>query len=658
MERERYQRLVSEVVRGVDRKRLGTAMSIEKPVERMDAVTRLLRGSLLSSSVGMYNSQMYHYGGKIYEVIEYDDFGNLVYDVLRELELPEGDYSRVEGVIRVCRRVVTTKQLRVSGDVVVFRNGVYDVENNRLEEFSSKYVQFGMVDYDYDPKARGFLWQAFLDQVLPNKAYQRILQEFVGALYIDRRKVRMETMLMLLGSGANGKSVIFDTITGVVGEKGVSNFGIDELIGKGTERKRNIASLNGKRLNYASETGQFTIDGSSGVLKALISGEPVEARALYGNNFTAYDIPLIMINCNRLPQLKDFSQGMRRRLMVIPFNVEIPRSKQNKMLSYELRAEYPAIFNWAMAGRTIFLGEGCHLPESEVLEEIVEDYQMEGSGILSFMAANGYLRRDRQATDAVPVWWRLSRIYTEYKVWCHRTGEDAQCMRSASQMLREYGYKRRRTGNGTEFAIYGETARRAERRRKKEFSKIMEIEDAEARMASLDMKKSEYIKARCEQVFGWKRIAVGIKDLIKQTQMDCDFKKEIYCGRMDGCFRKIEGIYIFNLDMVESCWMPLYEQRRIALMERRKRKEKAEKERDLLMRTGAYRDVMATMAVNGLHVEEGDDEFPLAVDDDDETLRTEYEELQAAYGEPLDVSGILSMDNEREDNNDNLNIEE
>lgn len=66
MERERYQRLVSEVVRGVDRKRLGTAMSIEKPVERMDAVTRLLRGSLLSSSVGMYNSQMYHYGGKRY----------------------------------------------------------------------------------------------------------------------------------------------------------------------------------------------------------------------------------------------------------------------------------------------------------------------------------------------------------------------------------------------------------------------------------------------------------------------------------------------------------------------------------------------------------------------------------------------------------------
>ena len=36
-------------------------------------------------------------------------FGNLIYDLMRKCKMPNGDYSRVEGVLKVCKRVVAGK---------------------------------------------------------------------------------------------------------------------------------------------------------------------------------------------------------------------------------------------------------------------------------------------------------------------------------------------------------------------------------------------------------------------------------------------------------------------------------------------------------------------------------------------------------------------
>lgn len=58
--------------------------------------------------------------------------------------------------------------------------------------------------------------------------------------------------------------------------------------------KQNIASINGKRLNYCSEMQTKEFGANADALKALISGEPFEVRLVYINNFTARNIPLLM----------------------------------------------------------------------------------------------------------------------------------------------------------------------------------------------------------------------------------------------------------------------------------------------------------------------------------------------------------------------------
>ena len=53
----------------------------------------------------------------------------------------------------------------------------------------------------------------------------------------------------------------------------------------GSNRDKNIARINGKLLNYCSEVSRKSI--ASDFAKALISGEPLPARELYGMPFTA-----------------------------------------------------------------------------------------------------------------------------------------------------------------------------------------------------------------------------------------------------------------------------------------------------------------------------------------------------------------------------------
>ena len=103
------------------------------------------------------------------------------------------------------------------------------------------------------------------------------------------------------------------------------------------------------------------IGRDSDVLKSLISGEPTEARPMYGDNFTAYDIPLLMANANQMPYLKDWSYGMKRRICILPFEIEIPIARQRKSLARDLEREYSAIFNWILEGRDRFISNGYRL---------------------------------------------------------------------------------------------------------------------------------------------------------------------------------------------------------------------------------------------------------------------------------------------------------
>lgn len=438
---------------------LDTAMSQKNRSRRIGMVMSIIRSSLSQAPIGVFNGVIYGYNSKIYEVMSQKDFYTLIYETVECLGLPFEDMLMVDKIEKACRSVVMKKEIRPMSDYVVFQNCVYDIRRKKEFAFSARYVQMSRLDYEHNGNMRPYMWMTFLDEVLPDKKKQLVLQEFLGSIFIDRQEAKMEKMLILLGDGANGKSVVFETVLGVLGRENVTNFGLQSLIA-GTERKHNIATINGKRLNYCSEIQAIEIGKDSDALKTLVSGEPTEARALYGQNFMARDIPLLMSNANRMPYLTDMSVGMRRRLCIIRFGITIPKEKQNTQLAEQLKAEYPGIFNWMIEGRDRFIQNGYKLTHYQTTETTVEEFLQSTNTVIQYMADAKYYPFDFKAEDKVPVWRTYKTIYDNYVAWCQGNDTIPETRRSMAFILKKQGYRKRRMSTGTEYAVFGKKGKK------------------------------------------------------------------------------------------------------------------------------------------------------------------------------------------------------
>ena len=460
MDKDKYDMLIDELwgimQEDYNGKDIELAVRIRSRYERIGTITELIRSAAERSSLSRFNGSLYCFTGKIYEKVTWRDVKNAVYDIMKKMDCPKCDFVSKDGIVRDVIDVLEKDPLQVRNEIVVFRNCVLDTDTMETHPHGKEFVQVTMLNYDYDPDAKTFMWYQFLNEVLPDKGRQRILQMFLGAVFVDRSLAKIETMLILKGSGSNGKSVVFDTVMGVLGRDNVSNFGLGALLG-GNDRKMNVASMNGKRLNYCSEIQLKEFGQGSDSLKAIISGEPIEARWLYGQNFTARNIPLLMANANQLPYMKDISHGMARRLCVIAFDVEIPKDKQNKSLSKDMEDEYPGIFNWIMEGRQDFVNNGYKLPFNHDLEDAIDDYQSEYNSALKYMMDEGFKRQvSADVTDVVPRWMSLASLYQRYSRWCTANHvEDVQQKNTFSRSLVAAGWRKRTGSYGVQFAVYG-----------------------------------------------------------------------------------------------------------------------------------------------------------------------------------------------------------
>lgn len=453
------QELWDLIIRDDDGKKVEEIRALKKREDRRGRTKRLLTHAIDKSSVGLFNGLLHFFNGTVYTPINIRTFKRALYDIMSDkIELPDGDLAKLADIYDDCINVVFSKPLTLSSNIMLFKNGALDVETGEFHRnFNKKYVQMWTVDYDYNPKARTFLWYQFLNQVLPDKYLQNVLQMFLGATFVDRKKVKIEHIMILLGKGANGKSVIQNVVCGVLGEQCVSTQEVGRLCARGNDGDMSVAEINGKRLNYCTEMEVTDFYRKSARLKAIVSGENVTARQLYGTPFKATNIPLLMANANQLPIFNKKDDALVRRIYIIPFSVTIPPEKQNKTLSDELMDEYPGILNWILEGREKFIKNGYRLPQDINLSRFIQDEQAEFSSPLKYMSVNGWLAKI-DGVDLEPVnWIKQSNLYKDYVRWCGMNNlESVTKTAFVVSLENQGGYQRKRMADGYYFAVFGD----------------------------------------------------------------------------------------------------------------------------------------------------------------------------------------------------------
>lgn len=243
-----------------------------------------------------------------------------------------------------------------------------------------RYFTTTCLPFAFDPKANCSRWLQFLDEVLPDIELQRMLRQMMGLFLVP--DTSFQRFWILVGPGANGKSVVCSVLSALIGEANVSNISLDQM----GEKHSSVAML-GKLANIASEIETDEIRTGERIIKAITGEDRVQLNEKYKPVFTASIKARLLFACNELPLFKDRSQAIARRLLIIPMEQVIDPSKQDPKLIAKLLRELPGILNWALEGlknvynagqlfeaRYAFKAKEAHLQACNPWEEWIRDH--------------------------------------------------------------------------------------------------------------------------------------------------------------------------------------------------------------------------------------------------------------------------------------------
>ena len=263
----------------------------------------------------------------------------------------------------------------------------------------------------YDPAAEcpeydGALKEIFSAAAEP-KGLRRHWNELSGYIIQPRRNI--PSIVILLGSGDNAKTVLSKTITKLLGDNLVQAQRVDEL----DKNRFALGSLFGKFL-FLDDDVRAGARLPDGTLKTISEAKEVTGEHKYGPtfNFTVRTVPLLL--CNNIPSLADVSHGMLRRLMVIPFDRRFTDKDKDPELFERIWAnELPGVLNRALSGYGRLLQRRrFKLPAA--VREATEHWLQQANPLPAFLHEKCVLKPDARS-------W-LQDLYPAYTEWAEQAG--------------------------------------------------------------------------------------------------------------------------------------------------------------------------------------------------------------------------------------------
>ena len=285
------------------------------------------------------------------------------------------------------------------------------------------------------------LWRKFLDRVTDGDMdLQAYLQRVAG--YCLTGHTSEHAIFFLWGTGANGKSVFVNTLTGIMGDYAIVAPMEVFVETKNDRHPTELAMLRGARLVVASET-QAGRHWNEARIKALTGGDRIPARFMRGDFFQFIPQFKLMISGNHKPSLRNVDEAIRRRLHLIPFKVTIPPNERDPELPDKLRDEWPGIMHWAVAGCLEWRRIGLCPPET--VQRATADYLLSEDDVMEWIAECC----EEEATAET----KSSVLYNSWKLWAERAGRKggAGSQKAFSQALEDKSYTKRKTRTGAMF---------------------------------------------------------------------------------------------------------------------------------------------------------------------------------------------------------------
>ena len=360
--------------------------------------------------IKIYNYNLYFRDGLNYS----KDKIKLNKAISKYLRLRRSQMTELEAQLYIYAELVEDK----SKFLVKLRNGVI-VEDN-VVDYDCGFTPF-YLDVSYDPTAYDKNVDDFINFICCGRKDMRVvLEEILGHILLVNRFPHK--IFFLTGSGANGKSTFVEMITKWTGELSshvdIANF----------DDGTSLTSLVGKIVNVADDVDAIYLEKSKN-LKTMASGNTVGCRAIYSQPITLKNTATLIFTANEPPVFKDKSQGIGRRLVIIPFDNVVKERIYNldDLLSSDNAKSY--LLNLGLQGIKRIFANKLEISTSETIEEATKQYYLDNDSVLAYL-------NDYGAIEGNPV----SSVYEAYTDYCEDSNLKAVSLNKFSRRLKSLGY--------------------------------------------------------------------------------------------------------------------------------------------------------------------------------------------------------------------------
>jgi len=316
------------------------------------------------------------------------------------------------------------------------QSGTIDLTTGELKEHEKSRMQSKITNFDLDERTPQ-LWLKFLGEIFNHdEELIKFIQKSIG--YTLTGSIQEQCMFILYGDGANGKSVFLEVLATLMGDYAV-NAQVDTILskkGSTGNATSDLARLKGARMATTSEPNEGS-KFNEGLIKQITGGDTITARFLYGKEFEFRPEFKLWLATNYKPVIRGTDMGIWRRIRLIPFEMKLPKDKQDKHLSHKLIKEIPQILNWAISGTLLWQKEGLESPES--VEHATKDYKNEMDIINTFVDECCQLVTNFETP--------AKEVYDEYANWSKQGNEFLMSLtRFGKEIGKRFDKKRTRTG--------------------------------------------------------------------------------------------------------------------------------------------------------------------------------------------------------------------
>ncbi|MDT0488900.1 phage/plasmid primase, P4 family [Streptomyces sp. NPDC012600] len=352
--------------------------------------------------------------------------------------------SRIDALMTELRSVPTVRVEAVDfdnrPDLLAFRNGVVDLRSGRIRPHDMRDMLTYGLDLDYRPDATCPRWESFLSEIFPGMPdMPAYIQRLIG--YGITGHVTEQAFAIMWGKGANGKSVLVDTLTAVFRAiTKTTPFATFEAKSSGGI-PNDIAALRGARLVMASE-GESGAPMSEAILKRVTGKDMISARYLRREFFEFKPSFLLLLATNHKPKFKSQDEGLWRRVKLLPFLRYFAPDERDHSLDARLLEESEGIAAWAVRGAVTWYARG--LQDPQVIAGASREYRETSDQLAGFFpgvlvrAGDDHVMHGTDAFNSYLEWAEAENLPARER-WTRRAFYDA---------MEERGVSRKKTMKG------------------------------------------------------------------------------------------------------------------------------------------------------------------------------------------------------------------